>query len=572
MKTITLFICTLFILSAAQAQTLNCAWANSGGGTGNTSARSVAANASGNSFITGTFTGPTTNFGPTTSLGAITLTNAGNTNIFLAKYDVNGNVLWANSGKGNISDYAYQVATDHSGNAIITGCYESSLFILGTDTLSTSFLDGNQHVLVAKYDPSGNLLWAQHPYQGNATGLALATDAADNIFVTGLFNCYKIVFGADTLTDTSNTTFGVIFLAKYNSAGNVVWAIPSIGTNSDAFTSLATDAYGNVYATGFVTSPVFTIGGVVLNNPGGRVVVTAKISPAGAVIWVRLSSGPNAARGYAIATDATGASYVTGNFRGDTLMFGSVAAYDYAFNDTLSNGAMFLVKYDTAGNALWATEAGYTQQAYEAVNGTGLVTDHENNVYVTGNFYGLPTLSFGSYALPVDTANNGGNLFVAVYDASGNLLSAASPTGSGTCGSGGIAIDDSGALYICGGYARATVDFGAMSLASGDSSNAFIAKIAPPARTAVKNIPGNIASINVYPIPAASLLNVTLPGNGYTALNIYDLLGRAVLQQACNPAVNNTTIALDLHTLAAGTYILQAIHNGSAINRKIVVE
>jgi hypothetical protein len=563
----TLILCSflVFILSAARAQTLGCEWAKSAGGTGNTLPTSIATDPSGNSFVTGTFTGPSVTFGGTT------LSNAGNTNIFLAKYDHAGNVLWAKSGKGNIKDYAYQVAADHSGNSIITGCYESSSFILGTDTLSASFLYGSQHAFVAKYDPSGNLLWAAHPLHGNATGLALAADAMDNIYVAGLFNCGNIAFGTDTLVDTSNLTFGVVFLAKYNSAGNVLWAISSIGTAADALKSLATDADGNVYATGFVSSQVFTLGGVVLNNTGGRHAVTAKISSDGTVLWARTSSGGNSATGNAIAIDATGNPYVTGSFLGDTLLFGTAAVYNPAYNYAFQNGAMFLVKYDTAGNAVWAREEGFSQAAYEAVGGTGVVTRNGNSVYVIGNFYGDPSLVYGIDTLTVDTANYGRNLFVAAYDTSGNLMRAASPTGSGSCSGTAIAIDDSGALYICGACSRATVDFGVISLSSGDSSNAYIAKIAPPATAAVKNV-SNDGGLKVYPVPSSYIVNVNLAGIGYTSLNIYDLSGNAVLQEACNPAANNVTHELDLHALAAGVYILQAIQNGSKINRKIIIE
>jgi hypothetical protein len=566
MKAITLFSSFIFIVSTgtAHAQSLPCEWAKSAGGTGTTTASSVAIDPSGNSFITGTFTSPGL------TLGTTTLTNAGNTNIYLAKYDGAGNVLWAKSCKGNMQDNTYQVASDHSGNPIIAGYYESSSFIIGTDTLTNSSSFGFQHNFVAKFDPSGNLLWADHAEQTNAANMALAVDPSDNIFVAGLFNGSYIVFGADTLVDTSNYPFGNLFLVKYNSSGSVLWAICGSGTNPDAFTSLTTDPWGNLYVTGFVSSPVFTFGSYVLNNPGGRRALTAKISTNGNVIWAKLSSSSFNSSGNSITTDLAGNPYVTGGFAGDSIAFGTLTLHNYAYVDTFFNRAMFVVKYDTAGNSVWAKEEGFSTAAYESVGGTGIVTDNANNVYVTGNFQWSPVLIYGTDTLRADTANFGNNLFVAAYDGSGNLIWARCPSAGGSCVSSSIAINNSGALYICGAYQHGPINFGFVSLPYGDSSNAFIAKL-NPAKTSVKNLSEGNDNIKVYPVPSDYLLHVSLPGNGYSILKIYDLSGREVLVQSCNASGNNLEYVLDLHTLAPGTYFVQAIQNGFKINRKIVI-
>ena len=564
MRAITLlcFLLVIFPSRNAQAQTLGCEWAKSVGPTGITSGRCVAADPSGNSFLTGTFTAPTL------TIGATTLTNAGITNIYLAKYDGAGNVLWAKSAHGTNDDNVYQVAADHSGNSIITGYTESTTFVIGTDTLIHSG-SGFQHAIVAKFDPSGNLLWAHAPDQGNAAGMAVAVDPSDNIFVTGLFNGGYIVFGADTLIDTSNNTFGVIFLVKYNSAGSVQWALTATGADPDYFSSISTDPYGNAYVTGRVMSPVVTIGSYVLNNPGGARVRTAKISPAGDVIWARLASSGT---GTAITTDQAGNPYITGFFVGDSIVFGSVTLHDYAYGDTFLNSAMFVVKYDTAGNAVWGKEAGFSSPAYEAVRGTTLVTDNQNNLYVAGNFHGDSDLIYGADTLHNDTGNHGSNLLLAAYDGSGNLLWAKNPAGNGAYAAASVTTNNSGDLFMCGVYQYGAINFGATSLPVGDTTSAFIVKIAAPSRTSVKELSSGNNLINAFPVPAANLLNVGLTGSGYTSLKIIDLAGRQVWARTCNPATDNLTVAIDISALPAGAFLLQAVKHGSEISRKVIVE
>src|SRR5258706_6575866 len=92
----------------------NWLWARAA--TGVAEGLSVATDASGNVFVTGYFVSDSITFGTTTLVNA----GATNTDIFLAKYDGNGNVLWAKSAGGTPVDVGWCVATDASGNVFIT--------------------------------------------------------------------------------------------------------------------------------------------------------------------------------------------------------------------------------------------------------------------------------------------------------------------------------------------------------------------------------------------------------------------------------------------------------------------
>src|ERR1035437_8078323 len=107
-------------------------WAKSTGGTGDEFGLSVSADAGGNVFVTGWFDSPTLIFGSTT------LTNAGVYNAFIAKYDSIGNALWAKSVGGTGRDVCYSVSADVGGNVFVTGNFNSPTITFGSTTVTNA--------------------------------------------------------------------------------------------------------------------------------------------------------------------------------------------------------------------------------------------------------------------------------------------------------------------------------------------------------------------------------------------------------------------------------------------------
>ena len=101
----------LFCLHAGWSfsQSTEWLWAKSAGGPNDEMGVSVATDASGNAFVAGYFQSSSL------TLGSFTLTRTGNCNVFLAKYDAGGNVVWASSAPGTGYDIPYAVATDAQG-------------------------------------------------------------------------------------------------------------------------------------------------------------------------------------------------------------------------------------------------------------------------------------------------------------------------------------------------------------------------------------------------------------------------------------------------------------------------
>ena len=94
------------------------------GGTGTDESNSIARDAAGNLYITGSFSGQA-QFGEGAT--ATTLTAAGNSDIFLAKYAPDGELLWAIGVGGTGSDVGSDVEVDAAGNVFVTGRFSSTV-------------------------------------------------------------------------------------------------------------------------------------------------------------------------------------------------------------------------------------------------------------------------------------------------------------------------------------------------------------------------------------------------------------------------------------------------------------
>ena len=451
-------LCLTLFPTVGYAQSVE--WAQSAGGASVDRGRAIAVAAAGNSYVTGFFQGTAT-FGP------FALTSAGDCDIFVAKYDGGGNVLWARSAGGTLADYPEGIAVDAAGSSYVTGHFR------GTATFGpfalTSAGDSIADVFVAKYDDSGNVVWARSAgatRHGNGSGVAV--DAAGNSYVTGSY-AGLATFGSTTLTSVGVTD---VFVVQYDAGGNALWARSSEGGGEPASvdlawaSGLALDATGNSYVTGSFegteTFGAFTLTGT---SAGIADIFVAKYDDSGNVLWARSAGGTSAEYPEGIAVDAAGNSYVTGAYS-DTATFGSFTLTAAGFQD------VFVAKYDGGGNVLWARSAGgdsgYDQGFSIAVDPTGIN-------FITGTYYG--TAIFGPFTL---TSAGFADVFVAKCDDDGNVLWVDSAGGTSVDLGLGIAVDPAGNSYVTGSYRR-TATFGPFALTSAGEADVFVAKYGPGA-------------------------------------------------------------------------------------------
>lgn len=234
----------------------NFIWARQMGGVGNTdeaTSYSMAADASGNIYTTGSFIG-TVDFDPGAGIYNLSCSSE---NIFVSKLDADGNFIWAKQMGATGNGEGFSIAVDDLGNVYTTGYFTGTIdFDPGAGVFNLSSA-GNEDIFVCKLDANGNFIWArQKGGKGADQGYSIVVDASGNLYVTGYFNNTVDFDPGACMFNLTSAGDRDIFIFKLDDAGNFVWAKQIGGTGADIGFSIAADARGNVYTTGYFTGTV----------------------------------------------------------------------------------------------------------------------------------------------------------------------------------------------------------------------------------------------------------------------------------------------------------------------------
>lgn len=443
---ITLTISLLTTIGFAQ----NFEWATPDGGYNEDRGFGVAADNSGNVYVTGFFKS-------TATFDSYTFTSAGVEDIFLAKYSPNGELLWAKQFGGQSNDYGHEVAVDAAGNCYLAGSYRGQV-VFGSFTLqSTTFQD--TEALLLKVDPDGNVIWAK---KGGGAGWDEARGVAvagNQIYVTGLFS-ETATFDTSTLTTIGNTD---MFVAAYDTDGNLNWFSRGGGLKSEIGFGIAADASGNAYVTGYFQGGQTDFGPVSVTNAGNLYVdmFVVKLDPAGNFLWAR-SGGTvgNDDVGRSITADAAGNVFVAGEIRDSG-----------SFDGIVYNGAgiadIYVASYDASGAIQYLKQlgGGGGDYAYGIAN-------YDGKVYITGLFNG--TVSFGTTAFSSMGSND---IFIAAITAgSGDLVGALRAGGLGN-DAGQAMFANAAGTYVTGDFEHDGSTFEPFILDSNGSHDMFVGRV-----------------------------------------------------------------------------------------------
>ena len=373
-----------------------------------TTASSVAADPAGNCYLTGSFV-DIVDFDP--GAGVTNLTSVGSTDTFVAKYDPEGNLIFALRLGDTDRDDGNGIAADALGNSYVTGTFRGTVDLdPGTGVTNLTSV-GSTDTFVAKYDPEGNLVsgFGLGSTDSRVSGAAIAVDAAGSSYLMGSFGG-TVDFDPGFLTRnlTSNGPSD-IFVAMYNTRGNRVFAFALGNANSENAKDVAVDAAGNTYVTGNFTGTVDFDPGAGVTNLNGQSFV-AKYDPRGNLIFALKLGGTGGSLkvdASSIAVDGSGNSYVTGVFAG-TVHFGATTLRTRLFD------AFFVAKYDPMGNPLFAFGPGGCLETGSA-NGLGISVDDSGSSYVTGFFEENVDFDPGVRSSKLVGAGDEGDIFVVKY-------------------------------------------------------------------------------------------------------------------------------------------------------------
>ncbi|MBE9165983.1 SBBP repeat-containing protein [Pleurocapsales cyanobacterium LEGE 06147] len=279
--------------------------------------------------------------------------NAGSFDVWLAKYDSDGNQLWIQQFGNELVDLSYSIDVDGEGNVYLSG-HSARADSEGEQAL----LGQSLYPWVAKYDSDGNQLWFQEfEISGLTEAYGVNVDSNDRVYATGW-----------TLVDFGGENAGLydIWLAQLDSDGNPVW-IEQFGSEDYDFPwGIDTDSQGNIYTTGW------TLGDLGGANAGSYDPWVAKYDSEGNQQWIRQfgTSGDDGTGTFlkAIEVDSNDNIFLTG-YTDSNLGGANAGFYD-----------PWVAKYDSDGNQLWIQQFGTPEFDYAG----SISSDNADNLYVTG--------------------------------------------------------------------------------------------------------------------------------------------------------------------------------------------
>ncbi len=309
--------------------------------------------------------------------------------IFISKFDLNGNRLWSTYFGGSSEDQLYDLVCDGGGFFYLTG-YSTSTSALATPGAYMTTNAGGSDAVLAKFNSNGVLQWCTYFGGGQndiGRGVAVAGGAVCIVGQTSSTTGIATA-GAHQGSYAGGTTDG--FLAMFNTSGSLSWSTYFGGIANDGALGIAMTATSNIYFCGFTnsTSGIATVGAPQATAGGSNDAFVSCINTAGSIVWSTYLGGTGADNGYSIDIDPMNNVLLSGQSNSAS---GVATAGAYS---TVRNGSSdgFIAVYDATGSKMWATYIGGNSQdnAYSAkFDGGGFI-------YVggyTASTSGLATIS-----------------------------------------------------------------------------------------------------------------------------------------------------------------------------------
>ncbi|MFK8037021.1 MAG: T9SS type A sorting domain-containing protein [Crocinitomicaceae bacterium] len=385
----------------------------------------------------------------------------GHTDAFIAKYDKDGNLLWANQGGSPEPDWGWGVVADNSGNTYYTGEF-SDTAVFGNDTL---YCNGVRDVFIAKLDQNGNFIWSKS-FGGSLTdkGQDIEMDNSGNLYITGFIGNEVNIGGTIIGTNTAQNGY----IIKLDTAGNYIHA-KEIAPNYSSGYHLKSDDNGHMYLTGETRYDNY-FSNLLVQGPGysWRDAFLVKFDTTLQAIWVKTGAGPFHNIGESVAV-SDNYVYMTGAFSGYADFSGTtVTSNGQGTTSTTHNAGrdIFIAKYDFSGNLIWVKSFGGIGYDY----GFGIDVTSDDHIYVGGSF--RDTVMFENTQL---VAQEGPDMFFIRLDSQGDMVWIKQQSGSLVDQCYALALDEHENLYAGGGY-RANMYFDNIFMPTMENSG-YIGKV-----------------------------------------------------------------------------------------------
>ena len=486
----------------------------------------------------------------------------GRTDIYLAKYSLDGNLVWVKSAGGELHDEGFSLTINPLGDNIYTTGFMHDAIFEDSTIIGYPFF-------IANYDSSGNLNWAQSlKSSGGGGASSIASDNSGNLYITGS------AFGLQ-VPDSLSFNGSHYFLIKYDQTGKPMWIKGTYKNTTTinvqpAKTGITCDMHNNVYVTGTIQSEEIHFDSTHILIPDASVnAFICKYDSNGNVLAAMQNKGPGMAIPNSITVDNNGNIYLTGTFEG-TIQF------DDFFLESSGSYDIFIVKYGEDGQVLWAKKAGSANNE----SGRSIKVDHNGDIHITGinSFYAY----FDSLILEK------GGVFVAKYDSEGKIIHVnsvfyieeqISVSGSDFLVNDFELINNN--EYIITGFINIPVYFNAQEIAGLGNDKIFIARFSNFATDISNNsfIPLGITLKQNYPNPFNPNTNIEyyLPSSEFVSLIVYDVMGKEIKRLFTKKQFKgNHSVTWDgtnskNEKVSSSIYFFALVTNNTKIIRKMIL-
>lgn len=363
-------------------------WTKSITGTSSESIAAIDVDLQGNIYVCGSFSS-----NPTT-VGGLALTPLGVGELFLAKYDTNGTVVWVKKFGGINSGTVSAIDVSDWGKISILGSFNGGSITIES-TVLTNTNSGYADVYVAQYDLDGNFLWSK-----KIGGMAaeepqsIKIDNNGNTLASLNFSSQSILVDNLTLTNSSNlqngfSYYGDFAIIKYDTNGEVIWANRFGGNDSDTITSISLDSSNSLFISGRFLSSNLNMGSTTLNSNSGEM-FNVKLTPNGDLVWARNTGSSSFVSTNLV--DSDGNLYICGSFFGSAIFDGITVNAA-----SLLNATMFISKLNSVGVCQWVKSSSYINYISSSAK-KRIALNNLGDLFFAG-IYNSSTITLDSFTL-----------------------------------------------------------------------------------------------------------------------------------------------------------------------------
>ncbi len=394
-------------------------WALTLGGIENEDINDMAVDEAGNLYVCGSYR-VEMELGPSVVLSASGINDG-----FVAKYDSNGELIWAKSIGGNGNDACNSLDIDDEGNVVLAGFFSNTVD-LNTDAGIQNFTsNGSTDIFVIKLTSSGGFISAiSFGGTGGDSVLQLKVDSNNDWILSGLFfNTVDFNPGAGVNNITSNQgAFADRYILKLTSSGIFQW-VKNMNSRLVNMNDLVIDESNSIYIGGSFTNTVDFNPDAGISNLTAQSLssVTSdgfilKLNSSGTYQWAKDVGSTGNDYVYAIDIDSNNDLIITGTFSGQVTFTPGVTI------DESENGSAFISKILSDGSLIWARSFGG--------NPTEIAVNDDNSIFICGFLFEEEDADPGILIFPLNSVGNN-DILLSRYDQFGNLSWAYSYGGSG---------------------------------------------------------------------------------------------------------------------------------------------